>query len=149
VPEIYLPTASRPGVLPSRSLYPSRTLLPPLRLPQPFGRRHPPAVAEQLPDLSPIGPPVQPHADPAARPHIRRHGEPLRTSLDHEPLVVRTCLAPESRTALGVVAAGRGVHREQLVPDPEGRFTPGLDFVRFGQSQAETAETGQRRWWHR
>ena len=44
-----------------------------------------------------------------------------------------------------MVAAGRGIHREELVPDPEGRLTPGLHLVRLGQCQAQPAETGQRR----
>jgi hypothetical protein len=41
------------------------------------------------------------------------------------------------------VSVGAGVHRKQLVADPEGGLAPGFDILRFGKAETELTEAGQ------
>ena len=112
-------------------------------------RRHEAVAAfDERGNLAPVRLPVEPHADPALGPDVRRHKEQLRVGADQHGLAAGRRLAPHGDAPVAAL-----FHGEDLVAHAEGRVAPRLLLLRFREGEADGAQAvggrlGHGAYWH-
>src|SRR4051794_40158163 len=90
-------------------------------------------------ELVPVEAPVEPHAQPATRTHVRRDEELVGVRLDQHLLHPLRRGAPDRETAVAVVVVHH--HQERtLLADEEGRRAVARPLAGLRQTQADVAK---------
>src|SRR5438874_1653864 len=95
-------------------------------------------IDEDLLDLSPVDPAVEPDTDPTAVPDVRGHVEPVWLLVDQLLLHARRSGADEAEPLVAVMVVPGGGKR-LLVPDEPGRRAVAQPLVHLRQSDAQLA----------
>ena len=107
-------------------------------------RLEPIRIAQQLSDLAPERTLVEPRADPAARPDVRRREVAIGSRAEHHVLRDMRRRDPDAGTSAAVMCSRARVHREELVSNAKRRLAPRLDLVRFGQRETDLTQATER-----